>query len=418
MNTRNRGVPGSRLRLLRAALASFALLAVSCGTDLVGPPGRSEPSFVVIPVSGGDQTGRADRLLALPLRVAVTRDGAQAAGVHVVWDTKDGIVEPSGVTDAQGIATAAWTLPRRAGAMHSTARIDGAAAIPAHFRAEAWFPDIEKVSGDGQTGVVGDTLPEPFQVRVTRDGVPLAGEPVRWSFHPDPVLTGPDGIAAAAFPLGGLAGVRVATVKIDLLMSPSTYFTATANPGPLASVRIERVREIMGGSATYWSQGMPVDFSITAEDAYGNALEDVPIAWSITGGSGALGATVVTGAEGRVAVRVTPEAHYRGEITVRAAADGVEPASVPYRYTHFMILDANGWGDYLNRSSVTVDRGEVVRWVNEGIETHAVRPATGGEAATVLPPGAAVAQTFAVAGTYEWICTHHDWEKFTITVAP
>ena len=408
----------SRLRPLRAALAAFALLAVSCSTDPVGPPGAPEPSFVLTPMSGGGQTGRADRLLASPLRVAVTRDGAPAAGVQVTWYTEDGIVQPSGVTDAEGIATAAWTLPRRAGPVNTTARIDGAAAIPAHFRAEAWFPEIEKVSGDRQTGVVGETLPEPFQVRVTRDGVPLAGEPVRWSFLPDPVLTGPDGIAAAAFPVGGLAGFRVATVKIDLLVSPSTYFTATAHPGPLASVRIERIRAVWGGSATYWSQGMPLDFSVTAYDAYGNALKDVPIAWSITGGSGTLGATVVTGAEGRVAVRATPEEHHRGEIAVRAAADGVEPASAPYLYTHFIILDADGWGDYLNRSSVTVDQGEAVRWVNEGIETHAVMPATGGEAATILLPGAVVARTFAAAGTYEWICTHHDWERFTITVAP
>jgi hypothetical protein len=408
----------SRRHPLRAALASFALVAVSCSTDPVGPPGTPEPSFVLTPASGGGQTGRADRPLASPLRVAVTRDGAPAAGVPVVWYTEDGIVQPSGVTDAQGIATAAWTLPRRAGPVNATARIDGAAAVPAHFRAEAWFPEIEKVSGDRQTGVVGETLPEPFQVRVTRHGVPLAGEPVRWSFLPDPVLTGPDGIASAVFPVGGLAGFRVATVKIDLLMSPSTYFTATATPGPLASVRIEPIRVIWGGSATYWSQGIPLDFSVTAYDSHGNALKDVPIAWSITGGSGTLGATVVTGLEGRVAVRVTPEEGYRGEIAVRAAADGIEPASLPYRYTHFMILDGDGWGDYLDRSSVNVERGEVVRWVNEGLETHALAPATVSEAATVLLPGATFERAFTADGSHEWICTHHDWEKFTITVAP
>jgi plastocyanin len=206
-------------------------------------------------------------------------------------------------------------------------------------------------------------------------------------------------------------------VRSDPLGIPGAYFTATATPGPLAAIQIHRVGQIMGGSAEYWSQGIPLDFGLTATDAYGNALRDVPITWSIAGGAGIPGSTAVTGPEGRVDVRVTPEEGYRGEIAVRAAAEGVESAPAHYPYTDFIIMDADGWGDYLNRSSATIQQGETVRWVNEGRETHTVAPATGGEGGAVIPRGSTFAHAFATSGTFQWACTQHG-ENFTITVTP
>ena len=401
--------------LLRVALAVLALSATSCSTDPNSPPDSLE--LVIQAVSGSGQEGRADQPLLLPLQVRVTRGEVPVAAIAVVWATDDGSIAASGVSDADGMAAAQWTLPPRSGTARARANLPGSTRADVLFSAMAWFPDIEKVSGDRQTGRVGETLPQPLQVRVTREGVPLAGEPVHWSFLPTPVLTGPDGIASVALALGPVAGAQLTAVRIDPLANPGAYFTAVATPGPLAAVQIHRVRRILGGSAKYWSQGIPLDFGLTATDAYGNGLADIPITWSIAGGTGIPGATAVTGPEGRVDVRVTPEEGYRGEIAVRAAAEGVESAPATYPYTNFIVLDADGWGDYLNRSSATIRHGETVRWVNEGLETHTVAPVTGGEGGAVIPPGATFAYAFTTSGTFQWVCTQHG-ERFTITVTP
>jgi plastocyanin len=369
-------------------------------------------------VSGSGQEGRADRQLALPLQVRVSRDGLPVGGIEVAWETEDGALAATGASDADGLASARWTLPPRNGQVQARARLtdpDGAEAV---FTAVAWFPLIEKVSGDLQTGTVGETLPHPLQVRVTRNGAPLFGERVQWSFLPEGVLSGPDGIASVPWTLGSSAGSELATVKIDLMVGPAAFFTAIANPGPLAVLRLEPVKSFMGGSATYWAPALPLNFRITAEDAYGNSLKDIPVAWSISGGTGHAGAVAVTGFEGNVAVEVTPEAGHRGAITVSAVADGAEPASVAYRHADFIFLDADGWGDYLNTNSVTVEPGATIRWFNEGLEAHSLAPAAAAETATVIARGALFEHAFAGAGTYEWTCTRHDWEKFTIIVGP
>src|SRR5690606_17679123 len=103
----------------RAALAAVVLLAASCGTDPVAPP--EAPSLVLTLESGADQAGRADRALPVPLQVRVRRDGVPAAGIPVLWQTADGSLQPSGVTDDEGRATAIWTLPTRGGRVQAEA---------------------------------------------------------------------------------------------------------------------------------------------------------------------------------------------------------------------------------------------------------------------------------------------------------
>ena len=401
-------------RQRRAALGlALALLASACSTDPVSPPDTTQPSFALTAVAGGGQVGRADRPLASPLQVAVTRDGAPAAGVHVVWYTADGLIEPSGVTDAQGIATAVWTLPRRTGHARTTAHLEGSGAVPVTFVAEARVPQLRRVSGDNQVGTVGEALPEPLSVQVLWDGEPLAGEAVVYSFHPTPVLTGPDGIATSSWRVGRSAGQHFAFARIDRLENPAVRFGATAEAGPPALLEMHPTSQ----ANPYWIHGSPAHFSLTAKDAYGNVIPGMPIAWSLASGTGTWVGTT-TNQYGNAYVDVTASADYEGDLRVQAAAGAIQSVSEASRFTHFMFVDPTGWGDEAGPSSVTVASGTRVRWVHLGFWEHVIGP-KGGIVSTRLSEYGAVAElSFTTPGVHEWICTLHDWEKFTITVEP
>jgi plastocyanin len=87
--------------------------------------------------SGDAQTGTAGAVLANPLRVVVTQNGVAKPGVTVTWATATGSLAPGGVTDASGIATAAWTLSAGGGAQSATASVTGATGSPVTFTATA-----------------------------------------------------------------------------------------------------------------------------------------------------------------------------------------------------------------------------------------------------------------------------------------
>jgi hypothetical protein len=400
---------------IRAAFASLTILAAACGGDPVGPlaaPGAS--SLVLTPVSGADQVGLAARPLAGPLQVRVEHGGAPAAGVQVVWHTTNGSLEPSGVTDARGTATAVWTLPPREGSVRATARLAGQEAIV--FRAEAQFPEVQVAGGNGQEGTVGEVLAQPLQVQVTWQGEPLPGEAVRWSFLTAPVLTGADGIASAIWTLPTTAGTSRATATIGNQQEPMAYFTATGAPGPVARLESAESQSMEpqfdNGNGT-WSHISGFRFHVYARDAYGNLIKGLPVAWSIVTGEGTSEGTG-TDDGGLAYVSVTPAAGYAGDIRVRAVAGGAEVLSDAYHYAHFILRGEPGEPV---TSAVTVTPGTTVRWVLYGSDPHLLGP-PGGATARLEYWGAVVAQPFTVIGVHEWVCANHGQEKFTIVVAP
>ena len=393
---------------LRAAFAALALVAASCATDPAGPPATT--SAVLRPVAGDDQVGRADRPLSTPLQVRVERDGAPAAGAEVVWHTLDGSLEPSGLSDAEGLATAVWTLPPRRGAASASARLGNDDSATVVFHAEARVPDLRIVGGNDQNGTAGETLPEPLQVLVTWDGEPLVGEPVQWSFLSAPVLTGPDGIASTTWTVGPTAGNSLVMARIGRLADPIAYFNATAAPGPLATL----VQASLG--PRHWSHGLGIRLHALARDIHGNTIGGLPVEWSVVTGAGTVEGTG-TDATGMAYVDVMPADDYAGDFQVRAVAEGVEMISQRRGYAHFMFVNPTGWGDYATQNSITVSPGTTVRWAHYGLEEHRLGPRDG-TVVRIPESGGVLEQSFATAGVHEWICAEHYWETFTIVVAP
>jgi len=399
-------------RRARAALAALALFAVSCGGDPAGPP-ETQP-LVLSSESGSDQSGRAAQELADPLQVRVRRDGEPVPGVQVIWQTEDGTLEPSGVTDARGLASAVWTLPPRGGSAYATARIEGDEADPVQFRSESRAPELRMVSGDGQVVRVGGKVAEPLRVQATFDGRPLPRASVHWSCLAAPVLTDGDGMTSASCGVGLVAGTQSVEARLQGLEVAGIVFSVTATPGPLAILQVPEGWFFL----PYWAGGGGAHVSVLAQDAYGNPVEGLPIAWSLAVGAGSHDAGAVTDATGWASVYVSPPDGYVGDLQVRAVAGGLEAVSSTFHHAHFMYYNPTGFGDVANSSAVTVAPGTTVRWVHAGSETHRLKPAGGVVTGYLDGYGAKFEQAFTSAGVHAWTCAIHSYETFTITVTP
>ncbi|MEP6475211.1 MAG: hypothetical protein ABJC74_15915 [Gemmatimonadota bacterium] len=117
---------------LFSACILIGLTAAACGGG-----GTPTPSVVIVKAatSGDAQHAAVTTLLALPLQVKVTEDGAPKVGSTVIWSTSaaGSIVTPGGVTDADGIAAATVTLGTVSGPDTIRASLSGASGSPVRF---------------------------------------------------------------------------------------------------------------------------------------------------------------------------------------------------------------------------------------------------------------------------------------------
>jgi plastocyanin len=131
-----------------STFASLLLLAVAatvvpgCGDDDdgSGPPPDEDLVVELEPTSSGDgQTGVVGEVLANDLRILITRADEPEAGVEVEWATGDGgsLNPTTSVSDANGIATSAWTLGPEPGEQAATATVTDAQGSPVTFTATA-----------------------------------------------------------------------------------------------------------------------------------------------------------------------------------------------------------------------------------------------------------------------------------------
>lgn len=197
-------------------------------------------------VTGDHQLGSAGESLPELLVVqAYDRLGSPAASVPVEFQVVrgNGSLTPSQVeTDAEGRASAAWTLGLVAGGEQGVRSflsfrvgesVDfSAAAIPGPPAV------VVTVSGDGQAAPSLATLFDLVVVRV-EDAFqnPVQGVPVEFVVHwgqgsvqPNTVSTDTAGLASTAWTLGALLGDQSLSVIVDTLPSPTLLAVATETP--------------------------------------------------------------------------------------------------------------------------------------------------------------------------------------------
>src|SRR3954452_6159370 len=223
---------------VQAAAVVLGTFLSACGGDNGTPPS----SISIAKASGDNQAAVAGQLLAEPVTVTVTDGGTASVGTTVIWATTSGgsLTPTSGPTDANGQASATWTLGTTSGSQTATASVSGA-NTPATFTATA-EPDVavalSAAGGDGQSGVINAALAQQVQAKVADqfgNGVP--GVNVAWAATgattPAPsVPTDDAGISAVTVTMGGAEGPVTVTATADGLDGSPLTFNETATLAP------------------------------------------------------------------------------------------------------------------------------------------------------------------------------------------
>ncbi|HEU5183497.1 MAG TPA: Ig-like domain-containing protein [Gemmatimonadaceae bacterium] len=263
-------------------------------------------------MSGDAQLGIAGQELPHPVVVRVTdAAGKVIPGVPVTFQVTDGggqVSDASAQTNSGGTASARWTLGTSVGqaqALQAAVSRGPGALLVVTFTATvkpAAASQLLALAGNGQTGALGQVLPESLAVRVADQyGNGVAGIAVTWTVG-DPsgsivaraAMSDDKGVAKAAWTLGARLDVpHVVTATVAGLSA--TTFTATATVP--ATARLERVagdtQRAPAGTA------LPESLAVRLTLASGAPIQGGLIQWTVTAGGGTLGpATSVTDATG------------------------------------------------------------------------------------------------------------------------
>ena len=257
--------------LIAGAAAVHAIQ--SCGDSTDPQPMPATPAIAPATPSGDAQTGVAGQALGSPIRVVVTRGGQPEAGITVTWATSGPgatVVPATSTTDAQGIASAVWTLTRTAGATAATAAVPGATGSPVGFTATASAGPAAQLSlagGNNQIGAPGAALGTQLQVKAADQfGNAVAGVQVGWevtagggSIAPPASTTSAAGLASSTFTLGPAGGAHAAQASVAGLAGSPVPFAATAVVGPVAGVEVGNntftpsERTVPAGTTVVWT---------------------------------------------------------------------------------------------------------------------------------------------------------------------
>lgn len=201
-------------------------------------------------VSGDSQSARVGAPLADPLVVQVTDVfGNPIPGVPIGWAVEGGgsVGEFATLTGPDGFASVGRVLGSDAGIQRTTAIAPGLAGSPLTFvhTARAGSATVlERVSGDGQSALVGTSLPAPLVVRA-RDaaGNAVPGLAVAWvvgggggQLSPNTSVTDAEGRASTTWTLGDVPLPNSATAVVSGV--GTVAFSATATPGTPPSLAL------------------------------------------------------------------------------------------------------------------------------------------------------------------------------------
>lgn len=202
-------------------------------------------------------------------------------------------------------------------------------------------------SGNNQTDTVFATLANPFRVLVSRNRTPASGVRVAWTVRADTSLvstprstTDGSGIASLTLTLGPTP--KRYTVLAEILQGtgrPAVVFTATANPGRPAVLRI-----VSGNSQSDSTKArLGTDYTVQVQDGHNNSLGGLVIDWAVTDGGGSItpAQNTTQSGSGYAAARHTLGPN-DGAQTVTATAGGITGAPhVTFTATAYTMASLN-----------------------------------------------------------------------------
>ncbi len=264
--------------------------AVFSATALAGgSPPPPPPANTIVKLSGDGQSAAIATRLTDSVAVRVQNaQGTGVAGVGITWAVTSGggsVSPQSGVTNSNGVASAAWTMGPSAGSASLKASTTSAGEV--NFTATATASTggssqltITKMSGDAQTGTVSTRLADSLVVQVKdAQGVGVAGVSIGWSVQsgngsvsPASFTTNGSGFARTAWTLGSNTGAG--SVQASAPNATAVTFTSTANAPIVAQVVITPAAD------TIEALNAQVTLAATARDASGQPVPGTRFAWS------------------------------------------------------------------------------------------------------------------------------------------
>jgi len=301
---------------------------------------------------GNAQTGAVATELVTQLSVTATDAyGNPASLAHVVFAIASGGGTLSNAlvpTNSAGIATTKWTLGPVAGAQSVTAASAGLAGSPATFTATAIAGAAKRLTIISQpsSAVAGNALTPAIVVKASDA-----------SGNPTTSFTGNVSLSFDANPAGGTLG---GTTSINAVAGVATFSNVTlnkagagyrlrANAGGLTgdttatfSVSNAVAANIAatggGGQTGLAASALPTPLSVIVNDANGNPVPGVSVAWAVTSGGGSVSpATIATNALG-IASATWTLGPVTGAGTATATSAGL--AGSPVSFTATGIADA------------------------------------------------------------------------------
>jgi hypothetical protein len=161
---------------------------------------------------------------------------------------------------------------------------------------------LAKKTGDNQVGTVGELLPDPLVVEVlTPRGLPASGRRVEFVFfangdvNPDIAVTDEEGIARAHWVLGTETGAQSVQARMaDVEGEPqAAEFTAEAKPAAPDTLSPQSSLSQPGRRG----QDVSTPPVVRVVDRFGNPVSDVPVAWTVMTGHGAVNESITRTAE-------------------------------------------------------------------------------------------------------------------------
>jgi hypothetical protein len=276
-------------------------------------------------VSGDNQTGAPNVALPLPLVVLAQNNGANAAGITILWSASNGATLSAASTVTGGTGQASVTVTNMGSSLGpvivTATRADDPTATVS-FTENINPPTFSIVSGNAQSGLVGTAAAAPMVVHlVDGGGNPVVGQTITWTVTSGSAsvasfssLTGPTGQASMTFTYGGFAGpITIQAGAYGGAVTVNFSETALA-PGSVAKA---------SGDLQTGAPGSTLAPFVIQIPACACSLAGVPVTFTITSSIGGTLSVIstVTNALGQASTQLTLGLT-PGTVTVLAQVQG------------------------------------------------------------------------------------------------
>ncbi len=276
-------------------------------------------------VSGDLQSGLIGSNAAAALVVKlVDGAGVPVSGQPIAWTVTSGsatLSSSSTNTNGSGQATVTFTYGNSTGPITISASAYSGSQTVVFNETATTASALMKITGDGQTGNPGSTLPIALKVQIQAPGSPnLRGVPIMFT-----VVSGSASVTVASTTTDG-TGSASTQVILGLTPGPVSVLAQVSGGGPSATFTETVSGTLVPGALTIVSGDSQVIEPNTASapmvvvlKGNGVPLSGQTINWSASSGTLSV-ASSVTGANGQASATITPAT--TGPITVTASFPG------------------------------------------------------------------------------------------------